>query len=284
MVRRPTLLQSEYFSASGTNFSDYARYWRSRVRARQFPGHGAPKNLRGFSPQAALSFSRILSQRVKLYRSAAHLASVIYDFLCGQHIGTKWKRLDCLHHLTTGMRIAFLWATGSLCICFASVIPSQPSILELPSNNTLFALPLNETNTNLGVWPNLPYDCHIEGDLYLNIQEYGRVVSRILRGTLIKSLLDIIVDIILETTIVLPDGQIVFGDIETRAAYRQGFVSVQFVRMPYSSSWLTSGEAQSILHAVFGLADTPEPAHEIRFAWIDRAGRQIGRFEMALAG
>lgn len=120
--------------------------------------------------------------------------------------------------------------------------------------------------------------------MQLNIQEYGREVDTISRQNLIEALIYIIVDIILNTTIVLPDGQIVTGDIEARAAYRRGLVSVQFVRMPYSSSWLTSAEAQGIMDAVIGLADTPEPAHEIRFAWIDRAGRQIGRFEMALGG
>ena len=183
------------------------------------------------------------------------------------------------------MRIAFLWATGTLRICFASVIPSQPSILEPSSNNTVFALPLNQTNTNLGVWPNLPYICHIEGDLYLNIQEYGRVVDRIPREELIESLEVIIIEIIRDTTIIVrPDGQIVTGDLEARPAYHQGPVSVQFVEMPYSSSWLTSAEAQGIMDAIIGLADTPEPPHEIRFAWIDRAGRQIGHFEMMLGG
>lgn len=183
------------------------------------------------------------------------------------------------------MRIAFLWATGSLFICTASVIPSQPSILEPSSNNTLFALPLNETNTEVGVWPNLPYDCHIEGDLYLNIQGYGRVVDTISRENLIESLMDILVAIMLDTTtIVLPDGQIVTGDIDARAAYQRGPVSVQFVKMPYSLNWLTFAEAQNIMDEVIDLADIPEPPHEIRFAWIDRAGRHIGRFEMMLAG
>lgn len=89
--------------------------------------------------------------------------------------------------------------------------------------------------------------------------------------------------IILDATIVVgPDGRIVTGDIEAHCVVDGGPVTVHFVRMPYSSSWLTSTEAIDMIGAIIGLADTLEPPHEIRFAWIVRAGRHIGRFEMTL--
>lgn len=164
-------------------------------------------------------------------------------------------------------------------------MPSRPSILGSSSNNTLFALPVNETNTSLGVWPNLPYSYHIEGDLYLNIQEYGRVIDTIPRGDLKQSLMLILLDIILDSTIIVgPGGRIVTGDIDAHYVIRERPVSVQFTKVPYSSSWLTSTEAMDVISAVMSLADTPEPPHEIRFAWIVRARRQIGRFEMMFGG